>query len=103
MSSTAIGWVGPRPQRGEPAPNSHRMDEGEATSHPARARSSDAGILGDVARHDFDSGSGAVLEHLGPAGEASDMMTGDFESGQEPATDVAGGARQEDAAEGLTM
>ena len=57
----------------------------------------------DVARHDFDSGSGAVLEHLGPAGEASDMMTGDFESGQEPATDVAGGARQEDAAEGLTM
>ena len=41
-----------------------------------------------------------MLERLGPAGEASDVVPGGLEGSQEPATDVAGGARQEDAAEG---
>jgi hypothetical protein len=57
----------------------------------------------NVARHRLDERSRAVLERLGPSGEASYVVAGGLEGSQEPATDVAGSTRQEDAAEGLTL
>jgi hypothetical protein len=42
--------------------------------------------------------SRAVLERLGPPGEAPDVVASGLESGQEPTADVAGGAGEQDVA-----
>jgi hypothetical protein len=49
----------------------------------------------DIARHDLDPGSCTVLERLGPSDQAPDVVTRALESGQEPTTDVAGGAGEQ--------
>ena len=77
----------------EPAPDSHRMDEVVGDIAPGESTVERCRVL-DVARHDLDPGSRAVLERLGPPDEAPDVVAASLESGQKPAADIAGGAGQ---------
>jgi hypothetical protein len=69
------------------------MDEVVGDIAPGERTLEGCGVL-DVARHDLDPGSRAVLERLGPSDQASNVVAASLESGQEPTADVAGGAGQ---------
>jgi hypothetical protein len=69
------------------------MDEVVGDIAPGERTLEGCGVL-DVARHDLDPGSRAMLERLGPSDQASNVVAASLESGQEPAADIAGGAGQ---------
>jgi hypothetical protein len=69
------------------------MDEVVGDIAPGERTLEGCGVL-DVARHDLDPGSHAMLERLGPSDQASNVVAASLESGQEPTTDIAGGAGQ---------
>jgi hypothetical protein len=69
------------------------MDEIVDNVAPGERTLEGCGVL-DVARHDLEPGSRAMLERLGPSDQASDVVAASLESGQEPAADIAGGAGQ---------
>jgi hypothetical protein len=73
------------------------MDEIVGDIAPGERTLEGCGVL-DVSRHDLDPGSRAMLERLGPPGEAPDVVASGLESGQEPTADVAGGAGEQDVA-----
>ena len=69
------------------------MDEVVGDIAPGEGAGEGCPIL-DIARHDLDPRSRAMLKRLGSSGEASHVVAGGLESRQEPATDVPGGASQ---------